>query len=150
MSLIVNSSAVDSVKAILNKIDDSAEIAEFQKLVRGCRPIEKHRLAPCAKTYKKYRRLFSLTTLAASERYGGKRCVAIYDDFQKAQRAVFENHGDIFEYSYTLAVIEPIYANVLYSYSARAYWFRWSKKKKGYEPIQTPERYKNTCGVGVG
>lgn len=149
--MVASANASNSVAAVLSKKDDSEEVAAFDKMVRGCRPIPRHRQKRPLKRHQGATRLFTLTTLAASDRYGGTRCVAVYDNFKFAQRCVLKNCGDIWETTYDLAVIEVIHANSLYGgFTNEQYWYRWNRRKKGYEPIERPDRYKQTVGFGVG
>jgi len=101
-------------------------------------------------------RLYSVTTLASSERYGGKRTVAVCTSFERAKQMVEENEGDIFELSYCLAVIEGIAADCLYGGTPWAleneqYWYVWKGDQDGsYRAIEVPAAYENCINIGIG
>jgi len=98
------------------------------------------------------RRLYSVTTIAPSLKYGGFRTPVICDSFEKAKEIVEGNHGDIFELSYRLVVIEALAANWLYGHLREAYWYRWegSAAEGGYRPIEVPPAYKGVVGFAIG
>lgn len=101
---------------------------------------------------------YTVTTLAASELYGGTRTVAIFDGFAKANEFVLANTGDIWETTYMLCVIEATVPNSLYGQSwagaerqRPAYWYRWYGNDDGsYLPIHAPAVYCDLHGWGIG
>lgn len=98
-------------------------------------------------------RLYTVTTIAQSVMYGGMRTPVICDSFDKAVMIVEDNVGDIWEYSYMLAVIEAVIPNKLYGgIMGEQYWYRWTRDEIGgsYKAIETPLSYKNTFGFGIG
>ncbi len=160
IDVIVSSPAVSSVAAVLRgkSEEDKAKEAEFDRMLARCRRKRGgHVQLPPPKTTanaKRYKmtRLYAITTIAALPRYGGTRTVVICDDFSKARRIVEENHGDIYETSYDLAVIEATIANWLYRPIHEQYWYRWygTREKGGYQAIHVPPGYEGTCAFGVG
>ena len=96
-------------------------------------------------------RLYTVTTIAASARYGGTRTVVVCDSFEAARAIVEKNYGDIWECSYMLAVIEAVAANQLYRHLDEQYWYRWvGDRQGGYQAVERPARYRNVCGFGIG
>lgn len=95
--------------------------------------------------------LFTVTTIARSEKFGGSRTPVICLTFDRARQIVEENEGDIWEYSYMLCVIEAVLPDVLYSAAGGPqYWYAWDLKQEKYLPIEIPEAYENTFGYGIG
>lgn len=98
-------------------------------------------------------RLYTVTTLAASDRYGGTRTPVICDSFEVAKELVEENAGDIFEMSYRLAVIEAVLPNRLYNIGLdERYWYKWvgDYETGSYQAIDVPPGYENVMGFGIG
>jgi hypothetical protein len=98
-------------------------------------------------------KLYTVTTIASSARYGGTRTPVVCKTFERAKEIVEENEGDIFEYSYMLVVIEAVMADTLYGGSTdEQYWYVWKGDGEtgGYVPIERPKAYKNTVGFGIG
>ena len=97
-------------------------------------------------------RLWSITTIARSAKYGGTRTVCVCDSFGRAKEIVETNEGDIWECSYMLVVIEEFDANSLYGGLGTqvSYWYRWNIDAKSYEAIETPEVYEHIVGWGIG
>ena len=99
------------------------------------------------------RRLYTVTTIAASARYGGIRTPVVCDSFKAAKRIVELNGVGIYETTYQLAVIESIIPNWLYYSLGEQYWYVWkgSCETGKYVPIEAPERYINSSGLsGIG
>lgn len=127
----------------------TSEELEFLIMVEGARPLDNHvQKAP----HKDRKALYTITTIAPGPRFGGQRTPAICDNLERAREIVENNEGDIWECSYYLAVIEAVFPNYLYSssYSDERYWYRYNTGTRRYEPIETPEWYKNTFGFGIG
>lgn len=98
-------------------------------------------------------KLYTVTTIASSARYGGTRTPVICKTFERAKEIVEQNEGDIFEYSYKLVVIEAVLADVLYGGTMdEQYWYVWkgSGETGGYVPIERPKTYESTIGFGIG
>lgn len=97
-------------------------------------------------------RLYTVTTIAESARYGGNRTVVVCDSFEAAREIVEKNYGDIWECSYMLAVIEAVVPNRLYAHLDEQYWYRWvgDREDGAYQAIEVPERYRNVVGFGIG
>lgn len=97
-------------------------------------------------------RIYTVTTVASSPRYGGTRTVAVCTTFSRAREIVETNEGDIWEYSYKLAIIEVARADCLYGGVGFAdseegvtqFWYRWEGERDGgaYQPIEIPEDYR--------
>lgn len=95
------------------------------------------------------KRLYAVTTIASSARYGGTCTPVVCDDFEIANKIVLENQGDIWEHSYMLVVIEATVCNWLYSnIFEEQYWYMW--QDGGYKPIECPEVYRSSFGFGIG
>jgi hypothetical protein len=102
-------------------------------------------------------RLYTVTTKARNEKYGGTRTVCVCDSFERARQIIETNEGDIEERSYHFAIIEAVCPNVLYAYSGEAYWYLWREydfvNQGGYgqfEPIEPPPWMANIVGFGIG
>jgi hypothetical protein len=97
-------------------------------------------------------RLYTVTTIAASERFGGKRTVAVCSTFERAKEMVEQNEGDIYETSYQLAVIEAVASDWLYYIIDEQYWYVWDGDLDtgGYKPIERPEAYDGCVNIGIG
>lgn len=152
----INSNALSAVAATLasrGRRERTEEEKAFDATVASCvRKKGGHTQKPTTRSGVK--RLYTVTTMAASTRYGGNRTVVVCDSFKKAEGIVLGNYGDIYEFSYQLCVIEAIACNRLYAYLDEAYWYRWygdpNKRGSGYRAIHTPKVYANTFGFGVG
>lgn len=100
------------------------------------------------------RRLYTVTTIASSVRYGGTRTVVVCSTFERAKEIVDANEGDIFEMSYYLVVIEAVVADWLYHTLDEQYWYVWEPGEDGqnghYVPIEQPAAYVGTVGFGIG
>jgi hypothetical protein len=95
--------------------------------------------------------VFAVTTIARSERFGGTRTPAVCMSFERAREIVETNEGDIWECSYMLCVIEAVIPDQLYGTNGDyQYWYFWDMKEHRYVPIETPERYQNMFGFGIG
>lgn len=99
-----------------------------------------------------FTRLYTVTTIAASERFGGTRTVVVCRTFGRAKEIVEENVGDIFERTYRLVVIEAVAADRLYDFLDEDYWYAWEGDYETgrYRPIDKPEAYRNIFGFGIG
>jgi hypothetical protein len=103
-------------------------------------------------------RLYTVTTIARNERYGGSRTVVVCDNLERAREIVETNEGDIEERSYHLVVIEAVRPNVLYACPGDAYWYLWNEYSRPvtsgeygrFEPIETPPWMTRRCGFGIG
>jgi len=97
-------------------------------------------------------RMYTVTTIASSERYGGMRTVALCRTFDRAKEIVESNEGDIWEFSYMLAVIEAVVPDELYGglILDEQYWYKWDLERKGYRPIECPPGRENVFGYGIG
>jgi hypothetical protein len=99
------------------------------------------------------KRLYTITTIARSDRYGGMRTPCICSSFDIARDIVENNSCDIYETSYMLAVIEAIIPDVLYgSLPAEQYWYLWigDYETGKYIAVEPPDEFKNTTGFGIG
>lgn len=99
------------------------------------------------------KRLYTVTTIAASARFGGTRTPVICDSFDEACDIVESNAGDIFETTYKLVVVEAIVPNALYGGDLdERYWWKWegSHADGGYVAIEAPEALADRTGFAVG
>jgi hypothetical protein len=130
------------------KARDVRQRVEFKAILAACvlKP-EGHTQKAGARN-----RLYTVTTIAATESYGGTRCIVVCDSFERAKKIVETNEGDIFETTYWLAVIEAIIPNYLYHYEDERYWYLWkgTREEGQYLPIHGPKAYENTIGFGIG
>jgi hypothetical protein len=153
-----------SVEAMTKDERREAAEARYRAMVKACtRKPGGHvqQPAPADFVAQGGKRLYTVTTIAASIAYGGTRTVVVCDSFERAKEIVETNEGDIWESSYMLAVIEPVACNWLYHYfvtsdGVERYWYRWSSKDRetgrpgGYEAIETPPGYEQVVGFGIG
>jgi hypothetical protein len=131
----VSNSAVASVAAALahGNRGRTEEEKAFDVLLTKCVWKEgRHKKQPLPKHFRKVRRLYTVTTITSSQRFGGVRTPAICTTFKLARDFVERNAGDLFECSYSLAVIEAVAADTLYTYLDEVYWYMW-------EPSEDPE-----------
>lgn len=85
-------------------------------------------------------------------KYGhSPRSVAWFTELSEATQCVVKNWGDIFETSYTYAVIETL-AEGLYPKVEAEHWFEWigDREKGGYQACEKPERMDGVTGVAIG
>jgi hypothetical protein len=94
--------------------------------------------------------LYVVATIAPSEKTGGTRAPVVCTSLERAKKIVETNEGDIWEFSYDLAVIETFIPDQLYSATDERHWYRWNLEKMRYMPIDCPEEYQNVSGFGVG
>lgn len=146
----VQSGAITSVKAALGTDlnEKTPRELEYEEAIENAvmKP-EGHTQLPDPKNRK---RLYAVTTIASSPKFGGNRTPVICDSFERAKEIVETNEGDIWEYSYYLVVIEAIVPNYLYSTLDEQYWYIWDHDSKCYKPIERPEIYNDICGFGIG
>lgn len=149
--------------AILEPNARTPKEEEYDAIVKACvRKRTPHRQKRPNANVVKYKgtRLYTVTTIAASDRFGGTRTVAVCATLKRAKTIVEKNMGDIYECSYMLVVIEAVVADWLYGGTLlENYWYKWygpgGMKKGGgykgsYKPIEIPEAYKNVFGFGIG
>jgi hypothetical protein len=95
--------------------------------------------------------LYAITTVAS---FLPRPCVAICNTFERAKEIVERNEGDIFEYAYSLVVIEAVEADRLNGTTGllEQYWYVWrgTPEDGSYRPIHCPEAYEHMTGWGVG
>lgn len=129
----VSSNAVSSVAAALahgNKGPTEQEKA-FGVLLTKCVWKEgRHEQQPLDPELK-VTRLYTVTTITASARYGGVRTPVICTTFEHAREYVERNVGDLYECSYSLAVIEAVVADRLYPTTclSEVYWYMWKSSE---------------------
>lgn len=78
------------------------------------------------------------------------RCWGWYNTFESAERAVLENHTDIYEYFYDHAVIEEVPEGVCPVHTKEAAWYRWSNRAAAYERCDKPEFSEGIVCWGIG
>jgi hypothetical protein len=97
--------------------------------------------------------IFTVTTLHFHDaKYGiSPRTVGWFPDLETATTCVTENWGDIFETSYTYAVIESLPSG-LYPHAIAEHWFQWhgTSDDGHYEPCAKPEQLNGVIGFAVG
>ena len=93
--------------------------------------------------------IYTITTIRYSGNYDS-RCVGFFHEKEWAIQAVKENLGDINEDGYyRYCVIEEVRPSI-YQYDDNAMWFTWNNSKHEYEQCEKPEKFRNTCGWGIG
>lgn len=157
----MSNNAVDSVMAALSAPREETpeekayDAAEENAVVIPGGHVEKPNEYPDAV------RLYSVTTIAASRRYGGTRTVMICDSFDRAHEGLTKGAYFWWEHSYAFAVIEAIYANTPYGgHNPRdQYWFRFNWDKSAppgeypdgrYEAIEKPAHFEHHGEFAVG
>lgn len=152
-NVVISNSALSSVAAALSqdprvvtKAEAAYDAAEAAAVVKPYGHVE----APEPETKPGGKRMYSVTTIAASARYGGTRTVMICDSFELARTIVETGGRQLWEHSYAFAVIESFYANRLYGgmYDRDQYWYRFTWDKSAppgeypnahYQAIEKPE-----------
>lgn len=147
MTVRISANAVSSVAAVLANPrglsdEEKAQRSAYDELLGKCilKPeghVQKPAPEGCAT------RLYTVTTIAPCVRYGGTRTPVICDSFEVAKHYLDENLGNLFEFSYSLAVIEAVEANCLYSHLNEVYWYMWVDNKDDpaegdYRAIEVP------------
>lgn len=154
-----NGSAIESVAAVLaspKPHERSEQEKAYDAIVKSVIVKKgRHRqLKPSAQIVKHGGvRLYTITTIASSVRYGGTRTVVVCSTFRRAKEIVETNEGDIYEYSYRLAVIEATVADWLYGgFTNEQYWYVWegTSEDGSYVPIERPKAYENISNFGIG
>jgi len=122
---------------------------QYDEILASCVPLPggQHSAPPALSG-----RVFTVTTIARSPESGGERTPVVCESFDRARQIVETNEGDIWEYSYMLAVIEGVRLDYLYGSDEQPqFWYRWEGGEEGhYVPIETPPRLKNVVGWGIG
>lgn len=131
----------------------SGQEKSYDKMVKGCIEIPggHQQKEPDRKN-----RLYTITTMASSPRFGGNRTPVICDNWGRANQIVLSNACDIWEYSYMIVVVEAVLPNELYGgFLREQYWYKWFGPKNdmasgGYRAIEIPKDFENTSGFGIG
>ena len=150
----VSRNALESVAAVLSSQGGPTKSSEAERayndlLARCVWKPEGHAQVP-AREGSDCPRLYTVTTIAPSARYGGTRTPGIFTSFERAREVVEGNLGDIWEHSYMLAVIEALHPDRLYSMLDEVYWYRWDGSEKRYRAIETPSEYAQTALQPIG
>jgi hypothetical protein len=97
--------------------------------------------------------MHTVTTLHFKEQQFGTspRTVAWYPNLEDALQCVMENQGDIYETTYTHAVIETL-APGLYPRVIIEHWFVWQGDfaSGGYRPCAKPESLAGVSSFAIG
>ncbi len=129
-----------------NRITRSEEERRYDEIIASCKFLSgKHQKKPSKEKF-----LYSVTTIAASQKFGGTRTPVICNSFRAAKKIVENNIGDIWEHSYMLCVIESVQPNVLYGSGQEKYWYKFDKNTNKYLAIEEPEFYSRTVGWCIG
>ena len=97
--------------------------------------------------------VYTVTTIAGGQAYGGTRTVAVCTTFARANQMVVENWGDLYECSYDFAVVEEVMCDQLYGGNERTqYWYAWTgdARNGSYVPIEKPAEYAEAGGFAIG
>lgn len=145
--LHVSRSALSSAAAFFAGDDSISD--EYRSARANARPIERHNCASVEG------HIYTVTTIAGGEAYGGTRTVCACSTFAKADELIRGNYGGLFECSYGIAVIEAIPLDSLYGGAfgtPETYWYTWTGDARDgcYVPIETPAEYADECGFGIG
>lgn len=158
--LVMNAAATTSLEAAKADPDINVPTArekEYYEVVKSVvlKPEGHKKMDPPPKP--ELPRLYTVTTIACSARFGGTRTPVICSTFEKAAEMVENNDGDLYECSYRLVVIEAVVPDHLYTTLHEQYWYVWVYNHKdsvnsegSYKAIETPEVYKNIVGWGIG
>ena len=152
-TVVFSASALKSMRAAMT--EPSREPTADEKArdaVRSAVLCGEHVQAPPTEEFVRHggTRLYAVTTIASSERFGGKRTVTVCSTFARAKEIVETNEADIAEMAYFFAVIEAIAADWLYYYLDEQYWYVWdgSWKDGRYRPIEKPEMFAGLTNIG--
>lgn len=149
-------SALNSVEAVLGGPPPGQQTAaerEYDAVVASVTGRAAHEQAPAPRWLEEQgiARLYTVTTIAASARYGGTRTPVVCSSWERAREIVEANEGDIWESSYMLAVIEAVAADCLYGGGLdERYWYAWDLGEGRYRPVEPPAAYAGQCGFGIG
>lgn len=96
-------------------------------------------------------KLYTVTTIAPSgPSYGGTRLVAICTDKKAAVSLILRNACDMYETSYTYAIVEEVESDAMYGAIGfeTALWFKWegTYETGRYLPSETPKEFLRTIG----
>jgi len=153
-TVVWSASALKSMRAAIADPprERTEDEKEYIKAVRSAVLREDHVEAPPTEEFLRLggKRLYAVTTIASSERYGGKRTVIVCSTFARAKEIVETNEADIAEMAYFFAVIEAVAADWLYYYLDEKYWYVWdgSWKDGKYRPIEKPEMFAGLTNIG--
>jgi hypothetical protein len=153
--VVVSQNAIASVEAVLEHGDRprSDEEKHYNAVLETCvfRSVG-HAQKPASDAVVQHqgKRLYTVTAIASSARFGGTRIVTVCDTFERAKEIIETNEGDIFECSYSLVVIDTVVAGWLYFNLDEQYWYLWvgSVHDGSYKAINRPKAYENTIGIG--
>lgn len=141
---VISNNAISSVAASLASICKrcSEEEKAYDELLKTCvlKPHGHSRSSLDAGL------VFTITTIASSQRYGGNRTPIVCSSFSTAREYVENNIGDLF---YSLVVIEVIALDHLYNGDIKdSYWYQWVDGS--YKAIETPDVYKDRTVQPIG
>jgi hypothetical protein len=155
-NVVISSSVLKSVAAALSAPtrERTEQEKAYDEVVRSVIIKDGHRQAERPKEMAEHggQRLYMVTTIASSDRYGGTRTPVICTSFERAKEIVETNEGDIFECSYMLVVIEAVVADWLYGgHLNEQYWYVWKGDVEtgNYCPIERPKAFESTINIGA-
>jgi hypothetical protein len=91
-------------------------------------------------------RLYTVVSISPGKGFGGNVTVAVCDSFESAVEIVEINDPNaIYEYTYSLVVIEAIASNYLMYPLEEQYWYCWVDGA-GYKPIECPKAFEQFFG----
>jgi hypothetical protein len=97
--------------------------------------------------------MYFITCFNTDEKYGvgASRCFGYYEDFETADQAVRENWCDMYEYTYSYAVIEFIEAGIhSIAEKENRKTYKWDNTIKGYLPCEEPQEIEHYCNFAIG
>jgi len=129
--MIVSNNAVDSVSAALGHTPKRKLYVE-EDWVHSLANLSPQEHSDDREDY-----WFTVTTIASSAGYGGRRTVGIFESFAKALEFVKMNPAWLWEFSYMFLCIESVLPNACYGGMSRedrkAYWYVFKQEKEGYD-----------------
>lgn len=80
------------------------------------------------------------------------RCVGVFRKLEDAKEVPVMNYGDIYERGYYPLVVIEESETGLYPFPGEQLWYKWEGdiETGGYKSTETPERFKNSAGWGIG
>lgn len=78
------------------------------------------------------------------------RTVGYFTTLEEAKKCIEENWGDIQECYYKYAVIEDVEPGLYKSIDSTSIWYKWSKAKEKFLPIDKPTQLNQIVGFTIG
>ena len=128
-----------------------AVVRYTQAVKNAVRKPNGHEQMPLAPEYGNESCIYAITTICHGVHFYSVRTPGIATSFDEAKGLVESNAGDIWEYSYSLCVIEALLPNCVYgNVLGEMYWYVWDTSEQKYVAIEEPKEYMGICGWGIG